>query len=174
MVGSTAVTYTNSLEISSNIYSASFPIPAGDLGGANWIHLVGTYDGARWKLYRNGVAVATNAAPVGALPVSNGDWAIGSTGNGWANNYAGGVDEVAIYDTALTPTKIATHYLMGKAGTTALTITKSGNSVTISWPTGTTLQQSTTVSGGYTDVPGSPTSPLTTPASGTKFYRWRL
>jgi hypothetical protein len=85
-----------------------------------------------------------------------------------------GVDEVAIYDTALTPTRIATHYLMGKAGTTALTITKSGNSVTISWPAGTTLQQSTTVSGGYTDVPGSPTSPLTTPASGTKFYRWRL
>src|SRR6185436_17969637 len=98
---------------------------------------------------------------VGALPVSNGDWAIGSTGNGWANNYAGGVDEVAIYDTALTPTKIATHYLTGKAGTAALTITKSGNSVTISWPAGSTLQEATSITGTFTDVAGPPTSPLT-------------
>ncbi len=174
VVGSTKATYTNNVEFEITTYAASFPVPTGDLGGANWIHLVGTYDGVNWKLYRNGVRVATSPAAVGALPVTDGDWAIGSTGNGWANNFAGDVDEVAIYDKALSDASIATHYLMGKAGTAALTVVKSGANVTISWPAGTTLQQSSAVTGTYEDVPGSPTSPLTVPASGTKFYRWRL
>ncbi|NOS71914.1 MAG: LamG domain-containing protein [Verrucomicrobia bacterium] len=174
VVGSTVTIYTNNLEIGSNTYTASFPIPGGDLGGGNWVHLAGTYDGSKWRLYRNGLEVASSTSAVGALPVLNGDWAIGSTGNGWANNYAGGVDEVAIYDTALSKTTIATHYLMGKAGTTALTITKSGGNVNIAWPAGSILQQATAVGGPYTDVAGPPANPLTVPASGTKYYRWRL
>ena len=169
-VGSSA--FTNG--IGSNTYSASFAVPAGDLGGANWVHLVGTYDGANWKLYRNGAQVASSSATVGALPVINGDWAIGSTGNGWANNYAGGVDEVAIYNTALTPTQVATHYLIGKTGTAVLTITNSGNNVAVAWPLGTTLQEAASLSATFTDVPGSPVSPLPITASGTKFYRFRL
>ena len=156
-------------------YGASFAVPVGDLGGANWIHLVGTYDGANWKLYRNGVEVASAAAAVGALPVNNGDWAIGSTGNGWANNYAGGADEVAVYNKALTSGQVATHYLAGKSASTALTIASAGGgNVTITWPSGSSLQQSTLVTGSYTNRPGNPVSPLTIPASGTKFYRWSL
>jgi hypothetical protein len=175
VVGSTRATYTNNVEFETTTYAASFPIPPGDLGGGNWIHLAGAYDGANWKLYRNGVRVATSPAAVGALPVTDGDWAIGATGNGWANNFAGDVDEVAIYDTALADAKIATHYLMGKAGTTALTVVPvAGGQVTITWPAGTTLLECSTVHGTYTPVGGSPVSPLTIPASGTKFYRWRL
>jgi len=153
----------------------SFAAPGADFGGGNWVHLVGTYDGAKWNLYRNGVKVASTVTAPGALSVDIGDWAIGSTGNGWANNFAGKVDEVAIYNTALTPAQVATHYVIGKAGTTALTITPAGaGSVTITWPAGTTLQQSSLVTGTYTNTPGSPVSPLTIPASGTKFYRWTL
>jgi len=174
VVGSTSVFYTNNVDISSNTYAASFPIPAGDLGGGNWIHLAGTYDGAKWALYRNGLQVASAASAVGALPVDNADWAIGATAEGWADNFAGAVDEVAIYGKALTPQQIATHYVIGRAGTTTLSIAHSGANVTIAWPNGTTLQQSATVSGGYADVPGTPTSPLTIPATGTKYYRWRL
>lgn len=56
-----------------------------------------------------------------------------------------------------------------------LTITPvAGGNVKITWPAGTTLQQATAVTGPYTDVGGSPVSPLTLPASGTKFYRARL
>jgi hypothetical protein len=67
------------------------------------------------------------------------------------------------------------HYVMGLAGTTVITINPAGGrNVKISWPTGTTLQEATAVTGPYTDVQGSPVSPLTTSASGTKFYRWRL
>jgi hypothetical protein len=109
------------------------------------------------------------------VPVSNGDWAIGCTGQGWANNFAGTVDEPAVYSTALTPTQVASHYLAGKAGTTAITIVPAaGGNVTINWPAGTTLTESGTVNGTYTFVPGSPVSPLTLPANGTKFYRWSL
>jgi len=174
VVGATLITYTNDFEIGSNTYSASFAIPGGDLGGANWIHLVGTYDGAKWNLYRNGVQVASAAAAVGAVPVSNGDWAIGCTGQGWANNFAGTIDEPAVYSTALTPSQVATHYLAGKAGTAAITISRTGGNVTIAWPAGTTLQEASVVTGPYTNVGGSPVSPLTIPASGTKFYRWKL
>jgi hypothetical protein len=55
-----------------------------------------------------------------------------------------------------------------------VTIERSGNNVTIRWPAGTTLQEATSITGTFTDVPGPPTSPLTIPATGTKFYRWRL
>jgi hypothetical protein len=176
VVGSKLVVYTNNLDMSTNTYTASYPIPGGDLGGI-WVHLVGTYDGSKWRLYRNGLEVASSAAAVGALPVLNGDWAVGSTGNGWADAYAGRADEVAIYDKALSKFAIATHYLMGKAGTTALTIVPAGaGNVTITWPAGTTLQECSTVNGTYTDVnlPGQPTSPWTHAATGTKYYRWRL
>jgi hypothetical protein len=70
---------------------------------------------------------------------------------------------------------VAAHYLTGKTGTAAITVKPAGgNNVTITWPAGTTLQSSATVNGTYTDVTGSPVSPLTIPANGTKFYRWRL
>ena len=175
VVGSMMTTYTNDVEIGSETNSASYPIPSGDLGGGEWIHLAGTYDGTNWRLYRNGVQVASAAAAVGALPVDNGNWAIGCTGNGWENYFAGGVDEVAIYDVALTPGQIASHYLDAKAGTSALTIAPAaGGNITITWPAGTTLQQSSAATGPYSNTPGNPVSPLTIPASGTQFYRWSL
>src|SRR5206468_594156 len=59
---------------------ATFAVPSGDLGSTAWIHLVGTYDGANWRLYRNGALVATQASGTGALPVDLGDLAIGATG----------------------------------------------------------------------------------------------
>jgi len=157
-----------------NTYSASYAVPSGDLGGGNWIHLVGTYDGANWKLFRNGTQVASAAAAVGALPVNGGGWAVGSTGSGFPGEFTGGIDEVAIYNTALTPTKIAAHYLIGKVGAAVLTITKSGNNLSVAWPLGTTLQEASSLSSSFTDVPGSPVSPLPITASGTKFYRFRL
>ncbi len=178
-IGGTGANYViGSREIidgtTTNSYGASFAIPAGDLGGADWIHLVGVYDGAKWRLYRNGVEAASAAATVGALSVDQGDWAIGATGNGWADAYAGSVDEVAIYAKALTPSQVAAHYQAGKnAAVTAFTIKLSGSNVTITWPAGATLQEAAAVTGPFADVAGNPASPLTVPATGTKFYRYK-
>jgi hypothetical protein len=158
-----------------NTIAANFPVPPGDLGGTNWIYLVGTYDGANWKLYRNGALVSTKPSATGALSVTNGDWAVGATGEGWGDNFLGAIDEVAIYNTALSADKVAAHYLAGKAGSTVVTAAPAPNhSITITWPAGTILQQATSVTGPFTDVPGSPVSPLTVSATGTMFYRWRF
>jgi hypothetical protein len=160
--------------VGTTYYKASAQAPAGDFGAGAWTHLVGTYDGANWKLYRNGVELASAAAAVGALPVINGDWAIGATGNGWTNSFAGAIDEVAIYDRALSASRIAAHYSLGKSGSPTLTISRSGSNVTITWSSGT-LQEATSVTGPYNDIIPQPTSPYTTPATGPqKYYRLRL
>lgn len=158
-----------------NTYAANAPVPAGDLGGSAWVYLVGTYDGANWRLYRNAQLLATQATLTGALPVDLGDWAVGSAGEGWFDNFKGAIDEVAIYNTALSSNTIAAHYAAAKTAATTFTITSAGaGKVTITWPTGATLQQSAAVNGTYTNVPGPPTSPLTIPATGTTFYRWKM
>ena len=136
---------------------------------------MGTYDGVNWKLYRNGSLVATQASATGALPVDLGDWAVGSTGEGWADNFNGAIDEVAIYNTALPLSKVSAHYLAATTSSTKLTIVPGGNNkVIITWPSGATLQQSSTVNGTFSNVPGSPVSPLTNSVSGTVFYRWKM
>jgi hypothetical protein len=150
---------------------ATSAVPGGDLGTTSWIHLVGTYDGANWRLYRNGALVATQASAVGALPVDLGDWAIASTGNGWADPFAGSVDEVAVYDYALSANQVLAH---SKAGTVTprLTATRSGSSVVITWPYGT-LFQADNLTGPWSAVPGNPSSPYTNaPSASRKFYRF--
>lgn len=155
-------------------HGATAPVPAGDLGGANgWIHLVGTYDGANWRLYRNGVQLASTPDPAGALPVLGANWAIGSTGNGWGDLFSGSIDEVAIYDKALTPAQIQSHYNIARSGALRLTIEKSGNDYLIRYDAGT-LQQSSSVTGPYSDIPNA-TSPYTIPpGTSVMFYRARL
>ena|GEM_PF-1337074 len=91
-------------------HGVSAVIPAGDLGGSNWVHLAGTYDGANWNLYRNGVLLASAADAVGAVSVTNENWAIGARGAGSSQFYSGFVDEVAIFNRALTSNEIAMAY----------------------------------------------------------------
>jgi len=156
------------------LHGASAPVPAGDLGGTSgWVYLAGTYDGANWRLFRNGVQIATVTDTVGALPVPQAQWAIGSTGDGWADLFAGAVDEVAIYDKALPADKILAHYNAAKAVAVTLTITKSGGNYVITYPAGT-LQSSSTINGQFNDVQGA-TSPYTVPAgTSIMFYRIKL
>lgn len=154
---------------------ASAPIPTGDLDGNIWIHLAGTFDGINWNLFRNGTLIASQKGTFGLPAITEGDWAIGSAGEGWADAYTGGVDEVAIYDKALTPAQIGAHFVSGKTGLSSITIvTAATGQVTITWPAGTTLVRSTSVQGPYAPVPGA-VSPLTLAPSGeSAFYRWTL
>jgi hypothetical protein len=88
-------------------HKAWYNIPAKDLG--RWVHLAGTYDGTAWRLFRNGVEVASTAEATGAVSV-NGNWAIGARGTGTERFYQGLLDEVAIYNQALSPQEIQNHY----------------------------------------------------------------
>ncbi len=74
--------------------------------GQAWVHLAGTYDGQRMRIYVNGVeqgsvagpaSIATNSLPlvIGAEP-------------GGVRPFKGAIDEVRLYDRALSATEVAT------------------------------------------------------------------
>jgi hypothetical protein len=74
------------------------------LGLSTWTHLAATYDGTTLRLYVNGTQVATKAL-TGALASGTQPLRIG--GNGiWGEWFAGLIDEVRVYDHALTATEI--------------------------------------------------------------------
>ncbi|HET8755685.1 MAG TPA: LamG-like jellyroll fold domain-containing protein [Solirubrobacteraceae bacterium] len=71
-----------------------------------WSHLAFTYDGAATRLYVNGTQVATGTLTGSAL-TSSSPLRIG--GNSvWGEWFSGAIDEVRIYNRALTATEIAT------------------------------------------------------------------
>jgi hypothetical protein len=144
-----------------------------DLGSGQWVHLVGTYDGTTWRLYRNGTQIASTADAKGAVASPDGEWAIGSMGSGWADNFSGSIDEVAIYKRSLSAAQVKAHYDAATASAVSnLSFARTASGLRLTW-TGGTLQQSDTFNGSYSDVAGS-ASPFEVSASAAaKFYRLR-
>jgi hypothetical protein len=69
-----------------------------------WTHLAATYDGTTLRLYVNG-ALATSTSVGGAIPVSTGVLRIG--GNSiWSEWFKGLIDEVRVYNRALSQSEI--------------------------------------------------------------------
>jgi Concanavalin A-like lectin/glucanases superfamily/K319L-like, PKD domain len=97
---------------------AAMDMPDADKGGDKWVHLAGVYDGAAWRLYRNGTLAATQADAVGALPVDAG-WAIGSRAGHPERLFTGGVDEVRIWRRARTAEEIEADRLRRLGGNEA-------------------------------------------------------
>jgi PKD repeat protein len=74
------------------------------LAANTWTHLAATYDGARQRLYVNGVEVA-NRAQSGAIQASSGRLRIG--GNSvWGEYFQGRIDEVRVYNRPLQVSEI--------------------------------------------------------------------
>jgi hypothetical protein len=93
-------------EVGSTVDGTTFnivadPMPSGDAG--NWVFLAGTYDGTTWSLYRYDKLIASGDFDTGAI-MMDAPWSIGSRGDTSADGrfFGGGVDEVAIFDKALT------------------------------------------------------------------------
>lgn len=79
------------------------------LAVGNVYHVVFTFDSGTYTFYVNGVAAGSGAATVDP---ATGGWVIGASKN-LVNGPAGVMDEVAIYDKALTPEQVANHYTAG-------------------------------------------------------------
>jgi len=67
-----------------------------------WVHIAGVYDGTKWTLYRNGVAVHDTADPGFGAQSSPAAWRIGAqwTSQGVQRFFHGDIDEVRLSKTA--------------------------------------------------------------------------
>jgi predicted ribosomally synthesized peptide with SipW-like signal peptide len=79
---------------------------SGDIPDQTWTHVAGTYDGSELNIYVNGANEGTRAVS-GAIDVSSGPGRIGDyIGGGY--EFRGRIDDVRIYDRALSELEIAT------------------------------------------------------------------
>ena len=70
-----------------------------------WVHLAGTWDGTKMRLYVDGVEIAATDAP--SPPDGSGPLVIGRHSHNDINFWKGAIDEAAIYDRALDSDEIA-------------------------------------------------------------------
>lgn len=86
-----------------------------------WHHAVGTLGGAGLQLYVDGELVASRSETTGADRY-NGYWRVGGdTVSGWSpssprQDFSGDLDEIAVYERALSAGEIARHHLLGLTG----------------------------------------------------------
>lgn len=88
---------------------AEAPVDSADIGA--WVHLIGTYDGANWNLYKNGELVASAASAIGALAVDC-DWRVGAAQSP-GRFFKGDVRGVGVWDSALSASEAAMLYEQG-------------------------------------------------------------
>lgn len=78
-----------------------------------WIHLAGTHDGRAWHLYKNGIETSVYVYASGAMSI-DAAWGIGgraaSEPAGDPRSLPGRLDDVRIYDRALSPSEILDLY----------------------------------------------------------------
>ena len=84
-----------------------------------WTHVVATYDGSIQRLYFNGVEVASNSGESGNINPNNADLIIGAQPRDanptetFLHYFNGAIDEVRIYNRALSAEEIRYHYNRG-------------------------------------------------------------
>jgi hypothetical protein len=105
------------------------------LSTGTWYHVASTFDGTTRKLYLNGELLVSDS-PGGGHNVTAERFAIGRTCD-WCNEFFDGVlDDVAIYNVALSASSIAT--LANTSPTTTTTTTTTPTTTTTTTPTTTT------------------------------------
>lgn len=85
------------------------------LTASTWTHVAGTYDGTTVRLFINGVQVATRAAG-GAISTSTGALRIGGSSL-WGEFFRGRLDEIRIYNRALSAAEITSDMNTGVGAT---------------------------------------------------------
>ncbi len=82
-----------------------------DLPGNVWTHLVGTFDGSNYTFYLNGQSVATATGPLGAPNAA--PLRIGTAGDCFQAPFSGLLDDIALYNRALTAAEVQALFFAG-------------------------------------------------------------
>lgn len=144
----------------------------GVVNGA-WTHLVGVFDGFTKKFYLNGqeVASADNVlvGPNDEHPLRIGGGATESTGSFF---FQGQVDNVAIYDSALSAERIQAHYVTGAtpADRVFLEFAYADGVLVLTWEGAAVLQSSAIPGSGFTDVTDAVSPVSVQVTEGTQMY----
>jgi subtilase family serine protease len=80
---------------------------------ATWYHLAATADGSNVKFFVNGAQQGSSQAQLAAPTTSGGGLIRLAASLGATNPFTGIIDEIAVYNAALTPAQIARHYNAG-------------------------------------------------------------
>ncbi len=120
-----------------------------------WHHIVGTLSANGLILYVDGVAVASDPSVVSAQDNYNGYWRVGYDNlSGWpsapsSSSFSGGIDEFAVYPSALTASQVAAHYAAGKGyATPAVTFVASATDLSVAFDSaGTTVDSGQSIAG---------------------------
>lgn len=99
-----------------DLYASSY------INDGNWHHLVATYNNGHHKLYVNGVL--EKDYPGGSINESSGNLVLGQKGDALSNKYDGDVDELKIFNKALSAEDIAKLYNEKSTTTSNKSITK--------------------------------------------------
>ncbi|MCP4608695.1 MAG: tetratricopeptide repeat protein [Planctomycetes bacterium] len=97
------------MQVGGNWYAASF----GELRGGTWYHLAATYDGENIKTYKDGVLITNNSDPSGAPFAENESLKLGRHAI-TRDYFSGTIDDVRIYDYALSESEIKSLHNEGK------------------------------------------------------------
>ncbi|MFC1754526.1 LamG-like jellyroll fold domain-containing protein, partial [Thermoproteota archaeon] len=102
-------TGSNDINFFINEWDAANNNVGGTLSTGQWSHVVGTYNTTHLKLYINGALVDTSTNPSSSITHSSSPLEIGS-GSGGTYYWAGSIDNVRIYDVALTADQALASY----------------------------------------------------------------
>ncbi len=81
-----------------------------------WIHIAGVYDGSKISLFLDGNLYGVPTPTAGGIVINNSPLALGNDLANPGRNFGGLIDEVQIYNRALSPTEILAIYSSGSAG----------------------------------------------------------
>jgi hypothetical protein len=145
-----------------------------------WVHVAAVYDAgaAQMRLYING-ALDNTAARSGTIGVN--DWGLqigaNTSTDGVVRRFLDGtIDEVALYDHALSPARILSHYFAGldlsPTDPALLQIEVSGGLIVLDWTdTALRLQSAEDITGPWTVFPEALPPFTVSPVESKQFYR---